>query len=408
VHFAGAKEKGRFILTDFGRHFDTRAIHAGESPGPDPGSHVVPIYQTSTFIFDDAEQGARRFAGEESGYIYTRLGNPTVRALEEKMADLENAEDAVAFGSGMGAISAAFLQMLSAGDHVVSIRTIYGCTYALLTGMLKRFGIEVTFVDGRDIDAIRDAVRPNTRMLYGETPANPNMALVDLEAFAALGKETGIPTVIDNTFMSPALQRPIDWGVDVVVHSATKYLGGHGDVIGGILVGSSDFVGQIKDDVLKDVGAVLGPFDAWLLIRGLKTLPLRMSRHNENAQRVAEFLQAHPAVSSVHYPGLPSHPQHALATRQNPMGFGGMISFHLDGGITAGRRLLNAVNVCTLAVSLGACDTLIQHPASMTHSTLDQEQLIAAGIDPGLIRLSVGLEHVDDIIDDLRDALDYA
>ncbi len=387
-------------------HFETRAIHAGEMHMADPGSHVVPIYQTSTFVFENTEQGARRFAGEEPGYIYTRLGNPTVRVLEQKMADLENAEDAVAFGSGMGAISAAFLQLLSAGDHVVSIKTIYGCTYALLTGMMRRMGIDVTFVDGTDIEAIRSAIRPETKVLYGETPANPNMAVLDLEAFAQLGRESGIPTIIDNTFMSPATQRPLDWGIDVVVHSATKYLGGHGDLIAGILVGSSDFVAEVKEDVLKDVGAVLGPFDAWLLIRGLKTLPLRIARHNENAMAVAEFLRDHPAVAEVHYPGLPSHPQYRLSQKQNHGGFGGMISFELSGGIEAGRKLLDSVDLCTLAVSLGACDTLIQHPASMTHSTMDEDQLRASGIGPGLIRLSVGLEHRDDIISDLKSSLD--
>ncbi len=395
-------------MDDSRKHFDTRAIHSGESPGPDPGSHVVPIYQTSTFIFDNAAQGARRFAGEEPGYIYTRLGNPTVRALEEKMADLENGEDAVAFGSGMGAISAVFLQLLSAGDHVVSIKTIYGCTYSLLTGLLKRMGIEVTFVDGTDISQVRDAIKPNTRVLYGETPANPNMAVLDLEAFGRVGRERGITTVVDNTFMSPAVQRPLDWGVDVVVHSATKYLGGHGDVIGGIMVGSSEFVSQVKEDALKDVGAVLGPFDAWLLIRGLKTLPLRAERHNTNAQVVAEFLENHPAVSRVHYPGLASHPGHELSKRQSIGGFGGMIAFELSGGLQAGRNLLDSVKLCTLAVSLGACDTLIQHPASMTHSSLDEAQLLAAGVHPGLIRLSVGLEHPDDIIYDLRTSMEGA
>ncbi|MFO7941603.1 MAG: PLP-dependent aspartate aminotransferase family protein [Bacillota bacterium] len=392
-------------MNEHRHHFDTRAIHSGEEERSEYGAHVLPIYQTSTFVFDDVDQGARRFRGEEPGYIYSRLANPTVRALEKKMADLENGEDALAFASGMGAISAALMQHLSAGDHVVSIRTIYGSTYTFMTGLLKRFGVEVSFADGSDLESIRKKIRPNTRLLYGETPANPVMSVLDLEGFASLGEEFGIPTIVDNTFMSPALQRPLEFGVDVVVHSATKYLGGHGDVVGGIVVGSSELIARMRDDTLRDIGAVLGPFDAWLLVRGLKTLPLRVARHSQNAAAVSDFLQSHSAVDVVHYPGLPSHPGHRTAAAQNPNGFGGMMSFELTGGIRAGRELLNSVRLCTLAVSLGAPDTLIQHPASMTHSNLDERELLSAGINPGLIRLSVGLEDASDIIADLESSM---
>ncbi|MFW5897282.1 MAG: trans-sulfuration enzyme family protein [Bacillota bacterium] len=392
-------------MNEHRHHFDTRAIHSGEEGRHEYGAHVLPIYQTATFVFDDVDQGARRFRGEEPGYIYSRLANPTVRALEKKMADLENGEDALAFASGMGAISAALMQHLSAGDHMVSIRTIYGSTYTFMTRLLKRFGIRVSFADGADVEAIRAEIRPNTRLLYGETPANPVMSVLDLEAFASLGKEFGIPTIVDNTFMSPALQRPLEFGIDVVVESATKYLGGHGDVVGGIVVGSSQLIAQMRDYTLRDIGAVLGPFDAWLLIRGLKTLPLRTARHSHNAAAIADYLDRHPAVDVVHYPGLPSHPGHEIAARQNPNGCGGMMSFELTGGIRAGRKLLNSVKLCTLAVSLGATDTLIQHPASMTHSNLNERELLAAGISPGLIRLSVGLEDAADIIEDLESSM---
>lgn len=387
-------------------HFDTRAVHAGEKAVDATGSHVPPIYQTSTFVFSDVDQGARRFAGEESGYIYTRLGNPTVRLFETMMADLEGGEDAAAFASGMGAISAVLLQLLSPGDHIVSLRTLYGCTYTLMTGLLKRMGIETTFVDGRDPENFRQAVRPETRLIYIETPANPNMALTDLKALGQMGRELGIPTVVDNTFMTPYLQRPLEHGIDLVVHSATKYLGGHGDVVAGVAVGSEAMIGAIKEEVQKDVGASLGPFDAWLLIRGIKTLPLRMMRHCESAFTIAKWLEQHPKVDWVAYPGLESHPQHALALRQHADGFGGMISFELKGGFEAGKQLLNHVQLCTLAVSLGTVDTLIQHPASMTHSSLSEDEQRETGITPGLIRLSPGLEHAEDIILDLKQALE--
>ncbi len=387
--------------------FSTRAVHPVEPESTDGvRPHAPPIYQTSTFLFDNVEQGARRFAGEEEGYIYSRLGNPTTRILEMTGADLENAEDGAAFASGMGAISAVLLQLLSAGDHLVAGRTLYGCTYSLMQGILPRMGVQVTFVDATDITAVKEAVRPETRVLYAETPANPSMDLVDLEAFAALGRETGATTVVDNTFMSPYLQRPLDWGIDVSVHSATKYIGGHGDVVAGLAFSSADLVAEVKEEALKDIGAILGPFDAWLLIRGLKTLPLRMEKHSTNAQTIAEWLQEHPRVSRVRYPGLPSHPQHQLARRQNPRGlYGGMLSLEMEGGFEAGRQLLDRVRLCTLAVSLGATDTLIEHPASMTHSTIDEKDQRAVGISPGLVRMSVGVEDCDDLLSDLEQAM---
>ncbi len=388
--------------------FSTRAIHPvrrEEDDGIRP--HTPPIYQTSTFLFEDVDQGARRFAGDESGYIYSRLGNPTIRILEETAADLENAGDGAAFASGMGAISAVLMQVLSSGDHLVASRTLYGCTYSLMQGILPRMGVEVTFVDATDLSAIESALRPNTRALYAETPANPSMDLVDLEGFAALGEEAGVLTIVDNTFMSPYLQRPLDWGIDIVVHSATKYIGGHGDVVAGLVASDAEFIASLKGEAMKDIGAIIGPFDAWLLIRGLKTLQLRMQRHSENAQCIAEWLEEHPRVRKVNYPGLPSHPQHDLARKQNPRGlFGGMISFEMCGGYEAGRDLLNGVRLCTLAVSLGATDTLIEHPASMTHSTIDEEDQLKVGITPGLVRLSVGVEDCEDLIRDLERAME--
>lgn len=384
--------------------FSTKAIHAGANHCPVTGSHASPIYQTSTFIFQNVEQGARRFAGEESGYIYTRLGNPTMTELENKMAALEGAEAGLAAASGMAAISTAILSQVKQGDHIVANDTLYGCTHGLINELLPGYGVEVTAVDASVAENVEKAMRPNTKVVYVETPANPTMKLVDLKKVAAIAHQYGAKLIVDNTFMTPYLQRPLEHGADIVVHSATKYIGGHGDVIAGIIAGSNELVSTMRIPYLKDLGGVIGPFDAWLLSRGLKTLALRMDRHCENAQKVAEYLQKHPAVAEVYYPGLPSHPQYELAKRQMD-GFGGMISFELKGGLEAGKTLMNSVQLISLAVSLGCVDSLIQHPASMTHSPMPQEARLRAGITDGLIRLSVGVEGIEDILADLEQGL---
>lgn len=379
----------------------TKAIFS--EPCPLTGSHIRPIYQTSTFIFENVDQGAKRFAGEEEGYIYTRLGNPTVTDFEKKMALLEGGEAAAAFGSGMGAITAPVMALVSAGDHIVAAKTLYGCTHAFLSHLIKRFGVETTFVDATDTKNIEEAMRPNTKVVYVESPANPNMALVDLAATAQIAHKHGAKVIVDNTFMTPYWQRPLELGCDVVVHSATKYIGGHGLVIAGVAVGAKEFIDEVKVTTLKDIGAVISPFDAWLLTIGLKTLGVRMEKHEKNAMMVAKWLEANPKVDVVYYPGLSSHPQHALAKKQAE-GFGAMIAFELKGGMDAGVTLMNSVEMIHLAVSLGNVDSLIQHPASMTHSPYPVEERLAAGISDGLVRLSVGIEEPEDILADLEQA----
>lgn len=386
--------------------FSTRAVHAGQGPCPLTGALSTPIYQTSTFVFENVDQGAARFAGEEAGYIYTRLGNPTVTAFEEKIAVLEGGEAGLAFASGMAAISAVLFALTKQGDHIVACDTLYGCTHAFLSSILPRYGIETTFVDLSDPAKGAAALRPNTKVIYLETPANPTMKLVDIEAMVELARKVGARVVIDNTFATPYLQRPLELGVDVVVHSATKYIGGHGDSIAGAAVGSKEFIDEVRVTTLKDIGGVLGAFEAWLLLRGMKTLPLRMERHCANALEVATFLEGHPAVEQVYYPGLPSHPQHDLAKKQMQGGFGGMLSFELKGGLEAGKQLMNSLELCSLAVSLGDTETLIQHPASMTHSPYPPEERLKAGITDGLVRMSVGIEDAVDIIADLKQGLD--
>jgi len=384
--------------------FNTKAIHAGQKPCPVTGAHVTPIYQTSTFVFKDVDQGARRFAGEEEGYIYTRLGNPTVTELEEKIAALEGGEAALAAASGMAAISTALVSLVKQGDHVVAGDTLYGCTHGFINELLPQYGVEVTMVDTTDLNNIEKAMKSNTKVVYVETPANPTMKMVDLKGASDIAHRYGARLIVDNTFMSPYLQRPIEHGADVVVHSATKYIGGHGDVIAGLIVSSKELIDNMRMPYLKDFGGVLSPFDAWLLLRGLKTLGVRMERHCINAQKVAEYLEKHPMIEEVHYPGLPSHPQHELAKKQMD-GFGGMMSFELKGGLEAGKILMNSVKMISLAVSLGCVDSLIQHPASMTHSPVPREERLKAGITDGQVRLSVGIEDVEDIIADLDQAL---
>lgn len=386
--------------------FATQAIHGGTQPNT-YGALTNPIYQSSTFVFASAEQGGRRFALAEPGYIYTRLANPTLTSVEEKLALLEGGEAALATASGMGAISATLWTALQAGDHVVAGDTLYGCTFSLLSHGLTRMGVEVTFVDMTDLEAVTNALQPNTQVVYLETPANPTLKLSDISAIAKIAhRNSDCLVIVDNTFCSPYLQRPLELGADVVVHSATKYLNGHGDVLAGFVCGKADFVQQVRLYGLKDMtGAVLSPFDAFLLGRGMKTLPLRMEQHCASALKVATFLSNHPAVESVNYPGLEIFPQFALAQKQMSLP-GGMISFELRGGIEAGIILMNSLHLCSLAVSLGDAETLIEHAASMTHSTYSKEELKAAGISEGLVRISVGLENVEDIIADLKRGLD--
>ena len=384
----------------------TTAIHAGTLKNL-YGTLAMPIYQTSTFIFDSAEQGGRRFALEEAGYIYTRLGNPTTTVLENKIAALEEGEAAVATSSGMGAISSTLWTVLKAGDHVVTDKTLYGCTFALMCHGLTRFGIEVTFVDTSNLDEVKNAMKENTRVVYLETPANPNLKIVDIEALAKIAHTNpNTLVIVDNTFATPYMQKPLTLGADVVVHSVTKYINGHGDVIAGLVITNKALADQIRFVGLKDMtGAVLGPQDAYYIIRGMKTFEIRMERHCKNARKVVEFLNNHPKIERVYYPGLETHPGYEIAKKQMK-DFGAMISFELKGGFEAGKTLLNSLKLCSLAVSLGDTETLIQHPASMTHSPYTKEEREAAGITDGLVRLSVGLENVEDIIADLEQGLE--
>lgn len=384
--------------------FATRAIHVGQKPDPQTGALATPIYQTSTFAFSDANEAAACFAGEKTGFVYSRLGNPTQAALEEKIATLEEGEAALAFGSGMAAISGTVLALVGKGDHLLADETLYGCTHNLFTHLLPKYGVKVTFTNMANLKDVKQKIIDNTKVVYFETPGNPTLKLVDMLEISNLAHRKGATVVVDNTFMSPYFQRPLNYGVDVVVHSATKFIGGHGDVIAGVAIGSKDFIDTMRKTILTDIGGIISPFNAWLLLRGLKTLVVRMDRHNQNALEIAHYLQTHPLIKSVYYPGLPSHPQHELAKRQMK-GFGGLISFEIKGGLENAQRLLNGLRLCKLAVSLGDVDTLIQHPASMTHAVVPREDRLRMGITDGLVRLSVGLEDVNDIIQDLSHAL---
>ncbi|MGC5326359.1 methionine gamma-lyase [Brevibacillus sp. SYSU BS000544] len=382
----------------------TTAIHAGTQLDPATGALATPIYQTSTFTFPTIEEGARRFAGEADGFIYSRLGNPTVAVLEQKIAALEKAEAGLAFASGMAAVSAVVMGLVKTGDHILCSKGLYGCTFGFLNMLQEKYNVSYSLCDMSTEEKLAEGIRPNTKVIYVETPINPTMELVDLSLVAKWAKKIGAYTVVDNTFLSPYLQRPIELGCDVVIHSATKYIGGHGDVIAGVAAGPKAIMDEIRMTTQKDIGGILSPFDAYLLIRGLKTLAVRLDRHCENAQKVAEYLERHPRVGRVYYPGLPSFPQHELAKRQMD-NFGGLISFELKGGMTEAIQMMNKVELCKRAVSLGDVDSLIQHPASMTHSVVPKEEREKMGITDGLIRLSVGIEDVEDIIYDLEQAL---
>ena len=387
--------------------FATRQIHAGKVENA-AGSLCAPIYQTSTFAFSTVEQGGARFAGQEGGYIYTRLGNPSLAAAEAKLASLEGGVAAMAAASGMGAISSALWSAVVGGDEIVADETLYGCTYALLNHGMSKFGVKVTLTDLSDIENLKKNLTDKTKVVYFETPCNPTLKLLDIELIAktAHAFNPDIRVIVDNTFCTPYLQQPLRWGADVVVHSATKYLNGHGDVIAGMVVGKEDFITQCRMFGLKDMtGAVMSPFDAFLIARGLKTLDIRMERHCANARKVAEFIVNHPAVAKVYYPGLDSFPGHEIAEKQMRLP-GGMIAIELKADKATTAAALNKLQLCTIAVSLGDAETLVEHPATMTHSTYTAEELAAAGISEGLVRVSVGLEDPEDIIDDFRSVLD--
>lgn len=384
--------------------FNTRLVHAG-IPEDAYGSVVTPIYQTSTFAFRNAQQGANRFAGTEDGYIYTRIGNPTTAALEANVASLENGFGATAMASGMGAVSTVYLALLSAGDHMVSTDSVYGPSRGLMEKHMSRFGVEYTYVDTTDLENLRRALRPNTRLVYIESPSNPAMSVTDIAGAAEIAHAHGALLVVDNTFASPVLQKPLDLGADVVLHSVTKFINGHADVVGGIVVARTEELHKKIRTMLVNLGANMDPHQAYLVSRGLKTLSLRVRQAQENAQKVAPWLEQHPEVAWVRYVGLPSHPQFDLARRQME-GPGSMIAFELKGGLEAGRTLMDSVHLAGLAVSLGGVETLISHPASMTHAGMAREDRLKAGISDGLVRLAIGIEDVEDILADLKQALD--
>ncbi|RKU28605.1 methionine gamma-lyase [Candidatus Poribacteria bacterium] len=366
---------------------------------------LPPIYQNSTFQFNNAEECASAFMDEDSGYVYTRWGNPTQEVLEKKLATLEDGEAALATASGMGAISTALLTALSDGGHVVAMETLYSATFNILNEELPRMGIETTFVDATDPSIVENAIRPDTKVIYLESPTNPLLKLVDLAACAEIAKKHHITTIIDNTFATPCSQQPISLGIDVVLHSITKYLSGNGAVVAGAIVGNKNFIVKAQQGALRNFGAVISPINAWLTLLGIPTLPLRFSQHCENASKIAVFLESHPAIAWVRYPGLESHPQHELAKRQMD-GFGGMITMELKGGRSAGEALVNKLQLCSLAVSLGDVRTLVCHPASTTHSHVPSEVRERTGITDGLVRFSIGLEDVEDIIADLDQGLE--
>lgn len=387
-------------------NFETRALHADGHNKP-LHSHNQPIFQTSTFLFDSPEHGARLFAGKEKGHIYTRIGNPTVEAFESVIACLEEGFGAIAFGSGMAAVHAATLSFLQGGDHIVVGDTLYGPSTHLLVDVYAKWGIASTVVDPANLAAVQEALtqHPNTKLVYLESPANPTNKLSDIRAIAEMSHRAGAITVVDNTFMTPVFQQPLKLGADVVLHSLTKYLNGHGDVVGGVVVCKTAEHAQRVRNFRKDTGGILAPFDSWLVLRGLRTLKVRMEQLNKNGLVVAQFLHSHPKISKVMHPGLPDFPGHELALRQMK-GFGSTFSFLMKDGYEAAKGLLERVHICSVGVSLGGVDTLIEHPASMTHASVPEALMAKQGLTRNLVRISVGLEDPADIIADLKQALD--
>ena len=417
--------------------FETRALHAGQQPDPATGARAVPIYQSTSFVFRDSEHAARLFALEEEGDIYTRISNPTNAALERRVTALEGGVAAVAFASGQGAIGSAVLTLAGAGDHVVSAGALYGGTHTLFNHTLRKLGIEVTFVDGTDPDAFRRAITARTKLLYGETVANPKLDTLDIAAVAQIAHAAGLPLVVDNTMPTPYLVEPLAHGADVVFHSLTKFLCGHGTSIGGIIVdggrfdwaasgrfpsltdpdetyhgrrfvesfGQAAFAAKLRTQLLRDLGACLSPFNAFLFLLGIETLPLRMQRHSENGMAVAEFLSRHPAVAWVSYPGLPSHPSHILAKKYLDGGFGGVLTFGVKGGETAAKKTISGARLFSLVANVGDAKSLIIHPWSTTYEQLSEAERRAAGVTPDLIRISAGIEEIEDLIEDIDRAL---
>jgi cystathionine beta-lyase/cystathionine gamma-synthase len=378
--------------------FDTKVVRAGISPDPTTGSILPPIYETATYVLPEV--------GRDLGFDYTRSSNPTRQVLEDNLAAIENGKYAISFASGMSAVDACF-KLFSSGDHIVCGDDVYGGVTRLLDNVIVQQGLSVSYVDTTDADAVRAAITPATRMLWIETPTNPLLKVSDLEAMVSIARENNILLGVDSTFATPVFLRPLDFGADIVMHSTTKYLAGHNQIIGGVLVTSDEHVFEKMKYIQKTIGAVSSPFDCWLNLSGLKTLHLRMKRHEESAMQVAQFLESHAKIERVLYPGLPSHPQHAVAKAQMS-GFSGMITFELTGGTEAGKTLMNNVQLCGLAESLGSVETMITHPASMTHADVPVEDRRKRGLTDGLVRLSVGIEDVEDIIADLENALEKA
>ena len=421
-------------------HFDTLALHAGAAPDPATGARAVPLHLSTSFVFKDAEQAASLFNMERPGHVYSRISNPTNAVFEERMAALEGAVGGIATASGQAALHLAVATVAGAGSHIVASGALYGGSHNLLAYTLERFGIDTTFVPPRDLDAWRDAIRPNTRLLFGETLGNPGLDVLDIPSVSALAHEAGLPLLVDSTFTTPWLMRPLELGADLVFHSATKFLCGHGTVVGGVVLdgGRFDWAGsgrfpelseayegfhgmnfaeessvgafllRARREGLRDFGACMSPHTAWLILQGIETLPLRMERHVANTRRIVEFLCAHPMVQDVAYPELPSHPDHALAQRLLPRGAGAVFSFNLKGSRTQGRAFIEALKVFSHLANVGDCRSLVIHPASTTHFRMSDEALAISGIGPGTIRLSIGLEASEDLIDDLKRAFKVA
>lgn len=389
-------------LKDWG--YSTIAVHTGSDPCPVTGALVSPIYQTSTYTYKNTEEAGRIFSGEQFGYLYGRDHSPTEYELEDKIAALEGGEACKAFASGMSAISAVYLSLLKAGDHVICSDVVYGGTYGLFHKMLCEFGVQYDFVDTSIVEEIEKKIKPNTKAIHLETPANPTLRLTDLRAVSKIAKAHNIKLVVDNTFMTSYFQKPLELGADIVVYSGTKYFGGHGDCISGAVVGDKQFIKEGLHESITKIGGLISPFTCFLVKRGLQTLALRMEKHNSNAMEVARYLESHPKVSKIYYPGLESFSQHELAKEQMT-GFGGLISLEIEGGLKIGQEFCDNLKMIKIAVSLGDVGTLVQHPASMTHKSLPKEERIKSGVTDGLIRLSIGIEDCKDIICDIEQAL---
>ncbi|ODQ07740.1 MULTISPECIES: methionine gamma-lyase [Enterobacterales] len=392
-------------MTQSNKHFNTQAIHYGYSPLDSQGALVPPVFQTSTFVFPTAQYGADCFAGKQKGHFYSRISNPTLDLLEKRLAQLEKGDAAIVFSSGIGAITSSCWSLLKPGDELIADMTLYGCTFTFFNHGLAKFGVKIKHVDLTNLEKLKEAITEKTKLIFFETPANPNMRVSDIAKISEIAHQNDVLVMVDSTYCSPYLQQPLDLGADIVVHSMTKYLSGHGDVTAGAIVTTYELADKIRVEGLKDMtGACLSPHDASLILRGIKTLGIRMEQICQNAQRIAQYLEDNPKVEAIYYPGLASFPQYELAKRQMRLA-GGMIAIELKGGIKAGREFLNRLNLFSRAVSLGDCESLAQHPATMTHATYSAEERQRHGISDGLIRLSIGLEDVEDLIADLKQAL---